>query len=44
MTTRTIDNFVLRLRKLVEANPAEPVHIVSVRGAGYRFMPEDVVD
>ncbi|QDT42665.1 Sensory transduction protein regX3 [Gimesia alba] len=41
VTTRTIDNFVLRLRKLVESNPAEPVHIVSVRGAGYRFMPEE---
>jgi len=41
VTTRTIDNFVLRLRKLVELNPAEPVHIVSVRGAGYRFLPEE---
>ncbi len=41
VTTRTIDNFVLRLRKLVEINPAEPVYIVSVRGAGYRFMPEE---
>lgn len=41
VTTRTIDNFVLRLRKLVEKNPAEPVFIVSVRGAGYRFMPEE---
>jgi len=44
VTTRTIDNFVLRLRKLVESNPAEPVHIVSVRGAGYRFMPEEAAD
>jgi two-component system OmpR family response regulator len=42
VTTRTIDNFVLRLRKLVESNPAEPVYIVSVRGAGYRFMPEEM--
>ena len=41
VTTRTIDNFVMRLRKLVEKNPAEPVYIVSVRGAGYRFMPEE---
>lgn len=44
VTTRTIDNFVLRLRKLVEKNPAEPVYIVSVRGAGYRFMPEESSD
>nr|MCH9790004.1 response regulator transcription factor [Planctomycetota bacterium] len=41
VTTRTIDNFVLRLRKLIENNPAEPAYIVSVRGAGYRFMPEE---
>ncbi len=44
VTTRTIDNFVLRLRKLIEQNSAEPVYIVSVRGAGYRFMPEEVCE
>lgn len=38
VTTRTIDNFVLRLRKLIEPNPSEPSHIVSVRGTGYRFL------
>ena len=38
LTTRTIDNFVMRLRKLIEANPAEPRHILSVRGTGYRFI------
>jgi two-component system OmpR family response regulator len=38
VTTRTIDNFVLRLRKFVEPNPAEPQHILSVRGTGYRFV------
>ena len=38
ITTRTIDNFVLRLRKLIEANSAEPRHILSVRGTGYRFV------
>ena len=35
---RTIDNFVLRLRKLIELNPAAPRHILSVRGTGYRFL------
>jgi two-component system OmpR family response regulator len=40
VTTRTIDNFVLRLRKLIEANPAEPRHILSVRGTGYRFVAD----
>ncbi len=36
---RTIDNFVLRLRKMVERDPANPAHLVSVRGTGYRFEP-----
>lgn len=40
VTTRTIDNFVMRLRKIIEANPAEPQHIVSVRGTGYRFIAD----
>ncbi|MDD5309594.1 MAG: response regulator transcription factor [Deltaproteobacteria bacterium] len=38
-TQRTVDNVVLRLRKLFEPNPDEPVHILTVRGAGYRFEP-----
>jgi DNA-binding response OmpR family regulator len=37
--TRTIDNFVLRLRRLFEEDASRPQHIVSVRGAGYRFLP-----
>ena len=39
--TRTVDNFVLRLRRHFEEDPARPVHFVSVRGAGYRFLPHD---
>jgi DNA-binding response OmpR family regulator len=38
VTVRTIDNFVLRLRRIIEANPASPRHILSVRGTGYRFV------
>jgi DNA-binding response OmpR family regulator len=38
VTTRTIDNFVLRLRKLIEPDPAHPRYILSVRGTGYRFV------
>lgn len=38
LTTRTIDNFVMRLRRLIEENPSEPRHILSVRGTGYRFV------
>ena len=35
--TRTVDHFLGRLRKHFERNPEEPVHFVTVRGAGYRF-------
>lgn len=37
METRTVDNFIARLRKYFEADPAKPLHIKSVRGAGYIF-------
>ncbi|NRA65148.1 MAG: response regulator transcription factor [Pseudobacteriovorax sp.] len=35
--TRTVDNFVMRLRKYIEANPSQPVYLKSVRGRGYKF-------
>jgi DNA-binding response OmpR family regulator len=38
MSNRSIDNFVMRLRRLIEPNPSEPRYIVSVRGTGYRFV------
>lgn len=38
VTTRTIDNFVLRLRKIIEPDPTRPQYILSVRGTGYRFL------
>lgn len=38
VTTRTIDNFVLRLRRIIEPDPANPRHLLSVRGTGYRFV------
>lgn len=41
VTTRTIDNFVLRLRKILEPDPARPRYILSVRGTGYRFVTGD---
>jgi two-component system OmpR family response regulator len=41
VTTRTIDNFVLRLRKIIEPDPSRPTHILSVRGTGYRFVTDD---
>ncbi len=36
--TRTVDNFIVRLRKLFEENRKNPVHIKSIRGVGYRFF------
>jgi DNA-binding response OmpR family regulator len=36
--TRTVDNFLVRLRRHFEPDPAHPVHFVSVRGAGYKFV------
>ncbi len=39
-TTRSVDNFILRLRKKIEVNPAEPKHILTVRNSGYRFVLE----
>ncbi|MFM8804899.1 MAG: response regulator transcription factor [Planctomycetia bacterium] len=38
--TRTVDTFMLNLRKYFEADPARPVHFLSVRGMGYRFVKD----
>jgi DNA-binding response OmpR family regulator len=37
--TRAIDNFVVRLRKYIEDEPSSPLHLVTVRGLGYKFNP-----
>jgi DNA-binding response OmpR family regulator len=37
--TRVVDTFVLRLRKLIEPDPARPRHLLSVRAFGYRLEP-----
>ena len=38
--TRAIDNFIVRLRRYVEERPATPKFLQTVRGVGYRFVPE----
>ena len=38
--TRAIDNFVVRLRRYIEKDPAKPRHLLTVRGIGYRFIAE----
>ncbi len=36
--TRAIDNFIVRLRRYIEDDPARPRHLLTVRGVGYRFL------
>lgn len=36
--TRAIDNFIVRLRRYIEDDPANPQHLLTVRGVGYRFL------
>ena len=38
--TRAIDNFIVRLRRYIEADPSAPEHLLTVRGVGYRFIAE----
>ena len=38
--TRTVDTFMLNLRKTFEDDPSRPVHFLSVRGTGYRFVSD----
>ena len=38
--TRAIDNFIVRLRRYLEDEPAKPKHLLTVRGVGYRFVNE----
>ena len=36
--TRAIDNFIVRLRRYIETDPRRPLHLLTVRGVGYRFV------
>jgi DNA-binding response OmpR family regulator len=38
--TRAIDNFIVRLRRYMEDEPSHPVFLQTVRGVGYRFLPD----
>jgi two-component system alkaline phosphatase synthesis response regulator PhoP len=40
-SSRTIDNFIVRLRRYFEVDPKDPQFIHSVRGVGYRFTCPD---
>jgi len=39
--TRTVDNFILNLRKKIEDDPSHPVHLLTVHRAGYKFIKEN---
>ena len=38
-TTRTVDNYILRLRQKLEPDPANPIFFLTIHGAGYKFVP-----
>jgi DNA-binding response OmpR family regulator len=38
-TTRTVDNQILKLRQKLEPDPANPKHLITIYGAGYKFVP-----
>jgi DNA-binding response OmpR family regulator len=38
--TRAIDNFIVRLRRYIEPEPAKPRYLITVRGLGYQFVPQ----
>lgn len=42
--TRTVDNFIARLRRYIEDEPSKPRHLQTVRGVGYRFIanPDEI--
>ena len=37
-TSRTVDNYILSIRKQIEENPSEPKHLITVQKAGYKFV------
>ena len=38
VTSRTVDNFILKLRQKIETNPAHPGHLLTVHGIGYKMI------
>ena len=42
--TRSVDQFMMRLRKVFEPDPAKPRHFLTLRDAGYRFVREAEIE
>jgi DNA-binding response OmpR family regulator len=38
VSTRTVDNFILKLRQKIENDPANPRHIITIHGVGYKML------
>ena len=38
VSTRTIDNFILKIRQKIEEDPAHPRHIITIHGTGYKLI------
>jgi DNA-binding response OmpR family regulator len=38
VSTRTVDNFILKLRQKIEKDPANPRHIITIHGIGYKML------
>lgn len=39
ITSRTVDNFIVKLRKNIEKDPSHPKHIITIHGTGYKLLP-----
>lgn len=39
ISSRTVDNFILKLRQKVEPSPSKPRHIITIHGSGYKLIP-----
>ncbi len=39
ISSRTVDNFIVKLRKNIEKDPSSPKHIITIHGTGYKFIP-----
>ena len=39
ISSRTVDNFILKLRQKVEPSSAKPIHIITIHGTGYKLIP-----
>lgn len=39
INSRTVDNFILKLRQKIESIPSKPRHIITIHGTGYKLIP-----